>query len=41
MLKCIIKKENSLVQLFFRDSLNSGAYIISKELNQNPDFFVS
>jgi hypothetical protein len=26
---------------FFRDNLSSGAYIVSKELNQDPDSFLS
>jgi hypothetical protein len=29
------------VHPFFRDILNSGAYIVSKELNQDPDSAVS
>jgi hypothetical protein len=29
------------VHLFFRDNLNSGAYIVSKELNQDPELFKS
>jgi hypothetical protein len=37
----ILGKRKHLVQSFFRDSLNSGAYIVSEELNQDPDSFVS
>jgi hypothetical protein len=29
-----------LVQPFFRDNLNSGAYIVLKEFDQDPDSFV-
>jgi hypothetical protein len=29
------------VHPFFHDNLNSGSYIVSKELNQDPDSFIS
>jgi hypothetical protein len=29
------------VHPFFRDNLNSGGYILSKELNQDPELFKS
>jgi hypothetical protein len=29
------------VHSFFRDNLNSGAYIVSSELNQDPELFKS
>jgi hypothetical protein len=36
MLKYNIRKRKHWVPTFFRDNLNWGAYIISKELNQDP-----
>jgi hypothetical protein len=41
MLKYNIRKRKHWVHPFFLDSFNSGAYIVSKELNQDPDSFVS
>jgi hypothetical protein len=40
MLKYNIRKKHS-VHPFFRDSLNSSAYIVSEELNQDQDSFIS
>jgi hypothetical protein len=34
-------KRKYWVHLFFRDNLNSGAYIVSKEHNQDPELFKS
>jgi hypothetical protein len=33
------EKRKRWVHTAFRDNLNSGAYIVSKELNQNPELF--
>jgi hypothetical protein len=35
------EKSKHWVNPFFRDNLNSGAYIVSKELNQDPELFKS
>jgi hypothetical protein len=35
------EKRKHWVHPFFRDSLNSGAYIVSKELNQEPELLKS
>jgi hypothetical protein len=40
-LNTILIKKNNWVHPYFRDSINSGAFIVSKELNQDPDSFVS
>jgi hypothetical protein len=37
MLKYNIKQRKHWVHPFFHDSLNSGADIVSKELNKDPD----
>jgi hypothetical protein len=34
-------KRKHCVHSFFRGNLNSGAYIVSKELNQDPELFKS
>jgi hypothetical protein len=36
-----VGKEKLWVHPFFHDNLNSGAYIVSKELNQDPELFKS
>jgi hypothetical protein len=41
MLKYNIRKRKYWVHLFFHDNLNFGAYSASKELNQDPDSFIS
>jgi hypothetical protein len=41
MLKYNIKKRKYWVLPFFCDNLNWGAYIVSKELNRDPDYVVS
>jgi hypothetical protein len=41
MLKYNIRKRKHWVHPFFRDNTNSGAYIVLRELNQDPDSFVS
>jgi hypothetical protein len=33
------KGEKNWVNLFFHNNLNSGAYIVSKELNQDTEMF--
>jgi hypothetical protein len=35
------EKRKHWVHPFFRDNLNPGAYIVSRELNQNPELFIS
>jgi hypothetical protein len=35
------EKRKHWVHPFFRDNLNSGAYIVSKELDKDPDLFKS
>jgi hypothetical protein len=35
------EKRKHWVHPFFRDNLNSGAYIVSKELKQDPNLFKS
>jgi hypothetical protein len=35
------EKRKRWVHTAFRDNLNSGAYIVSKELNQDPELFQS
>jgi hypothetical protein len=35
------KKRKHWVHSFFHNNLNSGAYIVSKELNQDPESFKS
>jgi hypothetical protein len=39
MLKYSIRKRRHWMHPLFRDNLNWGAYIVSKELNQDPDSF--
>jgi hypothetical protein len=34
-------KIKRLVHPYFRDNLSSGPYIVSKELNQDPEPFIS
>jgi hypothetical protein len=41
MLKYNIRKRKLWVHPFFRDNLNPSAYIVSKELNQDPVSFAS
>jgi hypothetical protein len=41
MLKYNIRKRKHWVHPFFCDDLNWSAYIVSKELNLDPDSFVS
>jgi hypothetical protein len=41
MLKYSIRKKERWMQPFFRGNLESGAYIVPKELNRDPDSFVS
>jgi hypothetical protein len=35
------RKRNNWVYPLFHDNLNPGAYIVSKELNQDPELFKS
>jgi hypothetical protein len=37
----LIRKIKHWVHPFFRDDLKSGTFVVSKELNQDPDSFVS
>jgi hypothetical protein len=41
MVKYNIRKRKRGVHLFFRDNLSSGSYIVSKELSQEQESFVS
>jgi hypothetical protein len=41
MLKYNIGKRKHWVPTFFRDSLNPGVYIVSKELNKDLDYSIS